>query len=108
MIVGTPVSVNGKEYIIRFPIGALILAEKKLGWKLISLRDRAKNNDLSFEDMSILTRYGLHYPDGMQISEQDYQSILDNVGMTEFSKLFEQIGYALSGTTAPETETGKN
>lgn len=92
------ISIAGKEYLAKYPIGALILAEKKLGWKLIDLN--ARKSDLSFEDMSILVRYGLHKLTGELITDTEYEEIINNVDMQEFMAIVPDVLSAFGGNSS--------
>lgn len=85
MIVGEPLTINGKEYIARFAVGNAILAEKKLGWSLFELKQRT---NLTLEEMSILVRYGLHNTDGTLISENACKDMLDTLSIPELTNVF--------------------
>lgn len=89
------VSILGKEYLAKYPVGALILAEKRLGWKLVELN--ARKEDLSFEDMSVLVRYGLHKMTGELITDTEYQEIIDNMDMQEFIAIVPDVLSAFGG-----------
>lgn len=95
------ITIAGREYLVRYPVGALIRAETHLGKSLGEI----DWNNASFRDMSILTRYGLHTTDGKPISEEMYDNILDEVSLVEFTPIFRAVAEEL---VPKETVAGKN
>ena len=96
------ISVAGKEYLVRYPVGALIKAEAHLGKPM----SEVPKTTLTYKDMAIITRYGLHNLDGVPISDKDFESLLDNTSVEEFGELFTVVvsEFAPSDTK----QTGKN
>lgn len=95
------ITAAGREYLVRYPVGAMIRAEIHLGKPVSKVNWRAA----SFHEMSILTRYGLHTIDGKPISGEEYDLFLEEVGVPEFTELFKEI---VSELTPEEESTGKN
>lgn len=85
-MIGTPITINGKEYLVRFPIGALILMEKDLGWSIMDIG----RHTLTIADMSVIVRYGLHNEKGL-ISKEEYQGILDSTSIEDFTQIFTTV-----------------
>lgn len=98
------VTICGKEYLAKYPVGALIMAERKLGFKITEIV--SKKDELSFEDLSTLVRYGLHHMDGTLITDTEYEEIINNVDMTEFSAIVPEVLGAFGGGT--ESASSKN
>ena len=92
------VTICGKEYLAKYPVGALIMAERKLGFRITEIVDR--KSDLSFSDLSTLVRYGLHHMDGTLISDTEYEEIINNVDMTEFTAIIPEVLSAFGGGTS--------
>lgn len=97
------VSIGGKEYLVKYPIGALIKAEKLLGWKLTELKERTK--DMSIGDMAILVRCGLRNLSGEAISDTDFQDIMDTVDTQEFLAIVPDVLSVFSGNSQASTKT---
>lgn len=96
------VSIGGKEYLVKYPIGALIKAEKLLGWKLTELKERTK--DMSIGDMAILVRCGLRNLSGEAISDTDFQDIMDTVDTQEFLAIVPDVLSVFSGNSQASTK----
>ena len=79
------VCVCGNEYLAKYPVGVLIMIERRLGCKITELV--LKKDEMSFKELSILVRYGLHHLDGTLISDTEYEDIINNMDVTEFSAI---------------------
>lgn len=96
------ITAAGKEYLVRYPVGALIRAEAHLGKPLADLNQTS----MSFSDMAIITRYGLHTLEGKPISQEEYDTLIDSLSLEEFSAVFIEVTAEFAGTQTEDT--GKN
>lgn len=95
------ITVHGTEYLVKYPVGALIRAEMHLG-KPIS---RLDTHTMTYLEMSILTRYGLHNLDEKPISEDEFDRLLEEISPIEFATVFADV---VSEISPPDEEPGKN
>lgn len=96
------ITVAGKEYLVRYPVGALIRAETHLGRPLADLNNTA----MSFSDMAIISRYGLHTLDGVPITQEEYDKLIDTLSLEEFTSVFVEVTSEFAGKQTEDT--GKN
>lgn len=91
------ITLCGNQYLVKYPLGALITAERKLGWNITELKNKLTDSDMSFADMVNLVLCGLHTLDGVPISDEEYQKLLNNVDMMEFNEVVPAALSAIGG-----------
>ena len=95
-----PVTIDGVEYVAKYPVYALLSAERELGRSLTHI-----GRDLSLGDMAIIIKHGLHR-DGRPISSVEFDKILNSMGVSEFTALAKEIAPAVF--PQQEKNAGKN
>lgn len=106
---GVSVIIRDEEYLARYPISALIKAEAELGKPVGSISG-------SFVEMAIIVKHGLRHPDGSAVTKKEFDGLLDELTVEEFTTVFQTVASAIGGgkkAVAEPTEpapksTGKN
>lgn len=98
------VCIRGTEYLAKYPVGVLIMIERRLGCKIVELVH--KKDEMSFNELSILVRYGLHHLDGTLISDTEYEEFINNIDVTEFSAIVPEILSAFGSSS--QSSSSKN
>ena len=100
-MISNVITLCGNKYLVKYPVGSLIIAERKLGWNITQLKDKFPT--MSFGDMVILVMCGLHTLEGVPISEDEYQKLLSNVDMMEFNEVVPMALSAVGGKSTQGT-----
>lgn len=99
-----PVELAGHTYLLRYSARDLLQAEHALGRPLIAaLQDM---QTMTVNDLSTITRYGLHNTDMTPLSDEQYRDILENTDPTEFIQFASSAVKESFGK--PAQTTGKN
>lgn len=96
-----PVTIDGVEYVAKFPMYALLSAERELGRSMTRI-----GRDMSMNDMATIIKHGLHR-DGKPISSTEFDKILNSMDVSDFTTLGKQISPLIFPQQA-ENSAGKN
>lgn len=105
---GVSVIIGDEEYLARYPISALIKAEAELGKPVGSITG-------AFSEMAVLVKHGIRHADGSPVTRKEFDELLDNLTVEEFTEVFNAVAGAIGGgkkasaSTAGTAESaGKN
>lgn len=106
MLTETPIELAGRHLFLRYSTRDLLRAEAALGKPIVATLQ--KGEELSLQDMSTLIKYGLKTQDMKQISEEQYEDILDQMAPVDFITTAAKALNLAFSSTKKEENTGKN
>lgn len=84
------VEIAGEQYAARYPMSVLASIERELKKSLTTL-----GHDVSISDMSIIIRRGLRHTDGTPVTQAQFDAIMEQITLEEFTEIVNQVLPAL-------------
>ena len=101
MTAGTPIVIGETDYLVRVPISSLIKAEAELGKPVGRISG-------AFTEMSVLVKHSLRHADGAPVSKKEFEELLDNLTVEEFSGLFNTVAGCIGGAPSSKPTQAKD
>jgi len=101
-------NLGGTDYLVRFPVLALMRVEAELGRPISTLSANA-----GLIELTTVVKHGMHHaqPPHTPLSAAEFEALIDSVGLEEFSAIIPDIVELINpgATAAPaEQAPGKN